>query len=502
MTDRAGTGSDGLWATTRQAPAAVLERAPASQQRASTHHRIEPSQAGVTAVGLAIGVLIVVSTMVGSSGLEFLVSFIAIAASVISPLVGMTVLAFVAPVARPLVIPPPGLYVVMMSAMVFGLVLRLPIDRPRLRRPSAEVLLLGAFVVYVAVELLGGRLDGNAGPRATAIASLFARLIEAVLALGVAYVVLRGRSPFPVLTALLLSAVLGSVVALSQAMGASEAFGNLIEPAEGVVRVTGAFDDPNYLGTYLASMIVLALACLLMVRSPWLKAALLATSAIMSVTLILTQSRGALAAIMVGLVVIAFMYGRRIGLMTIAGLVLIVAGAYPAFSEWRFGEDGASARALTDTAGRTDAWWDGLELFSSSPLFGIGFGRFQEEASVGIAAHNWYVQVLAELGLAGFVLWCLFNLAIILALARRPWAARLVGYPILAVWMIASLSLSPPTAFVVSGPVLIAVAVAVVADWGPRGPATESPGGRTLVPIGRPPRHARPDVDHPAGIWP
>ena len=406
-------------------PQTAMAQDSVGRRTSQRNQRARPGHALVTAAGLGIGTLIVLSAVVGSSMLELLASLMAIGVSVFSPLAGLTTLAFVAPLARPLVIPSPGLYIVMMAAMLFGLVLRLPIDRPRLRLPSAEVLMLGAFVLYVAVDLVGGRLDGNAGPRATAIASMFARLIEAALVLGVAYVVLRDRSPFPILTALLLSAGLGSVVALAQVVGAEGVFGNLIAPTEGAVRITGAFDDPNYFGSYLAAMVALAVACLMIVRSPGLKAALLALATLLFVTLLFTQSRGALVALMAGLVVIAFLRSRRTGLLTAAILVTVIAVAYPLFSEWRFGDRALSS--VADTAGRTEAWQDGLELFATAPLFGIGFGRFQEDASVGIAAHNWFVQVLAELGVAGLSLWGLFTAAVVLALSRRPRPAQTVG---------------------------------------------------------------------------
>lgn len=432
----------------------------------AVQHPVEWRRQGLlTAAGVAIGMFIVVATMVGSSGLELVASVIAIAASVVSPLAGMIALAFVAPIARPLVIPLPGLYVVMMGAMIFGLVLRLPIDRPRLRRPAAEVLLLAVFVLYVAADVTAGRLDGDSGAAATAIASAFARLLEAGLALGVGYLVLRGRSPFPILAGLLLSAILGSCVALSEVVGAEGLFGNLIAPTELADRITGTFDDPNYFGSYLAAMIVLAVGCLLDARSTLLKVALLSVVGLLSVTLLFTQSRGALAALMAGLIIIAFTRSRRAGVMTIGVLVLTAAVAYPVFSAWRFGEEAPSS--VTDTAGRAEAWQEAVQVFASSPLFGIGFGRFQEEASVGIAVHNWYVEVLAELGLTGFILWSLFSLAAVLALRRRPLPARTIGYSILAVWMVAGLTLSPPTAFAVTGPVLMTLAAAVAADWRP-----------------------------------
>jgi putative inorganic carbon (hco3(-)) transporter len=463
MSQRTTGASGSPWAPVPWTPQPATDLRPGGRGSDAARPLPWRRDALLTAVGVGVGLLIVLATLLGSSGLELVASVLAICLSVLSPMAGMIVLAFVAPIARPLVIPLPGLYVVMMGAMIFALILRLPIDRPRLRRPAPEVLLLAAFVLYVGGDVVAGRIDGSAGPAATAIASAFARLVEAVLVLGVGYIVLRGRSPFPLLAGLLLSAVLGAFVALSQVVGVEGLFGHLVPPTQVVARITGAFDDPNYFGSYLAAMIVLAIGCLLETRSRFLKASLLAIAGLLSVTLLFTQSRGALVAFMAGLVVLAFTRGRRAGLMTIGAIILTAVVAYPVFSQWRFGD--AAPASVTDTAGRAEAWQEALHRFTTAPLFGIGFGRFQEEASVGIAVHNWYVEVLAETGVVGFILWSLFCLAAALALRHRPRPAQTIGYSVLAVWMVAGLTLAPPTAFGVTGPVLMALAAAVAAEW-------------------------------------
>jgi O-antigen ligase len=54
-------------------------------------------------------------------------------------------------------------------------------------------------------------------------------------------------------------------------------------------------------------------------------------------------------------------------------------------------------------AGRLDAWYAGMQMFKSSPIFGIGFQRFTEYNS--LTAHNSYMLCIAELGFPGFLLW-------------------------------------------------------------------------------------------------
>ncbi len=54
--------------------------------------------------------------------------------------------------------------------------------------------------------------------------------------------------------------------------------------------------------------------------------------------------------------------------------------------------------------GRLEAWYFGLQMLMSNPIFGIGRGNFVEMH--GLTAHNSYVLVAAELGVPGYSLWC------------------------------------------------------------------------------------------------
>ena len=172
------------------------------------HGQTEDMRNRTTIVGFAAGAFVVAAVTSGSTILTLVAALLAILVSVISPLAGMVALAFAAPLARTLVIPPPGLYVAMAAGMVLGMLLRLPVSRGRPRMPTAEVLLLSAFLLYAAAQLIAGRLDGPAHSNATEVASLFARVTECVVAFGIAWLVLRDKAPHPVLAALLLSAAI------------------------------------------------------------------------------------------------------------------------------------------------------------------------------------------------------------------------------------------------------------------------------------------------------
>ncbi len=445
------------------------------------------SDARVTIVGLASVVPFIFAMMAGSTVLVVLASVVALAVSALSPITGLIALAFIAPFPRPLVIPLPGLHLVMIGAILLGIVLRLPIERPRLARPSLEVLAIGAFLVYVTAQFVVGMLDGPPTGRGRDIASLFSQITTTVLTFVVASLVLRGRSPYPVLAALLLSAALATATALSQTIGADQYFGDLkgqldVVARYSVDRIIGPFSDPNYFGAYLAAATTLGAACAVVARSMRLRVVLIALSAFVGTAMMLTLSRGALVALIAGLVTIAFTRGRRAGIATVAAMLLLVVVAWPMFADVRFAAnpDIASGGLGSQLQGsdRTGAWLGGLEVFLSAPLFGVGWGRLVEEASTGILAHNWYVAVLGELGIVGFALWASFIVSSILALRRKSSSARTIGYSVLAAWMVASLFLEVPVAFRATALVLIVLAAAITADWTPRGGGADRPSVR------------------------
>lgn len=53
--------------------------------------------------------------------------------------------------------------------------------------------------------------------------------------------------------------------------------------------------------------------------------------------------------------------------------------------------------------GRIDAWYEGMQMLKSSPLFGVGYGMFTDQFLR--TAHNSYVLVAAEEGLVGLFFW-------------------------------------------------------------------------------------------------
>lgn len=98
---------------------------------------------------------------------------------------------------------------------------------------------------------------------------------------------------------------------------------------------------------------------------------------------------------------------RFIGLLTILFVVVFIFLTPPELVE-RF----SAVASNQPTEGRVPIWRDTLRLFAAYPLFGCGLGAFfpaflrYQFSGIGLAwtnAHNDYLQLLAELGLVGFL---------------------------------------------------------------------------------------------------
>lgn len=68
---------------------------------------------------------------------------------------------------------------------------------------------------------------------------------------------------------------------------------------------------------------------------------------------------------------------------------------------------GATLRDTGDLNGRLTIWPIARMIFEEHPVFGIGWGAFEEFAGFGIRTHNAYLAYAAETGAIGLTLFCL-----------------------------------------------------------------------------------------------
>ncbi len=114
----------------------------------------------------------------------------------------------------------------------------------------------------------------------------------------------------------------------------------------------------------------------------------------------LTQSRGALVALITTAVVAS---RRRIGTMP---ALLLAGGLFIGAMALGF----TGGRDISATAGedRTVLWGEGLQILKAHPLFGVGFGDMPDFTEEHLTAHNSLVVCAAELGMFGLYFWSLF----------------------------------------------------------------------------------------------
>jgi hypothetical protein len=160
------------------------------------------------------------------------------------------------------------------------------------------------------------------------------------------------------------------------------------------LRATGIFRDPNDLCTLLSAMTVLALYRMTNGRWGGVRLFWLAPLALLVYAILLTQSRGGLLALLVGVsVVLVMRFGMRVG----AVLAFLFVPAV------LFGLAGSRQAALstqTETGrSRIEVWSTGLMLIRESPVFGIGAREYAKKAN--LVAHNSYLQAYSETGLLG-----------------------------------------------------------------------------------------------------
>jgi len=159
---------------------------------------------------------------------------------------------------------------------------------------------------------------------------------------------------------------------------------------EGRVRYMGELHDPNEVGLLLcAGGVGLLVAFAIRKRKGGGQILMGLGVTLVLVTILMTQSRGALvSAMMVPGVYVLRKYGVK---------ALIPAAMFALPVLMLSGRSGASADQ--STMNRYEAWAAGIDMFKHSPFYGVGARMFSDHHY--LAAHNSYVLTMAELGIPG-----------------------------------------------------------------------------------------------------
>jgi putative inorganic carbon (hco3(-)) transporter len=166
------------------------------------------------------------------------------------------------------------------------------------------------------------------------------------------------------------------------------------------IQYVGIFNDPNDLG--LLFVMCLPMAVYLGSRGGLMglrKLFWLAVTGVLVYGIYLTNSRGTLLAF----VLILGIYVWKTRGIFLAGILGVGALSVMMMLPSRLQEMDVSEASA---AGRVESWYEGLQMFISSPVFGIGADGYSDLHN--LTAHNSFVLVLAETGIVGFTLWLAF----------------------------------------------------------------------------------------------
>jgi O-antigen ligase/capsular polysaccharide biosynthesis protein len=450
----------------------------ASRRRRRLAMPQRPALAGAPSgigLGIVVGFLVLAAMGLGLPPTAILATgALAVAVAAASPGAGLAILVLVLPQQEPAVLGALGLKLPLIIALTFGTLVRLVAARsmPRVSVGVVAVVAYTALAALSAVPLLTG-LDGDRG---IASAYRFLQLADCVVLVVVATIYFARYDPRPHLVLAVASAALVAGLALLQLVpgGSDLPFASgLIVPRAGatIARVTGPFENPNYLSLFLGLALVLGLGLAAAERR--LRPYLLPLIPVIAVGAAFTLSRGSLAATMCGILALVWLRSRV--LASTAAVALVVAGlvVYPAIIGTRlersatggiaFGEVGLAA----SDAQRLDAVAAGLRIFGIDPVFGAGFGQYEFAStqfvgsSEATAAHNQYLKILAEQGVVGALAGAAAVLVIARALLRSRSPLRNTVLAMATAYVVGGAFLEPLTTVQASGFMALGAAAVV-----------------------------------------
>jgi len=208
------------------------------------------------------------------------------------------------------------------------------------------------------------------------------------------------------------------------------------------LRVYGTFDQPNPYAGYLNMSLVVVLAVFLLGRD-WLTRFLSGiATCLIGGALFLTQSRGsqiALLAALTFIILVGFPGIRAWMRVVIIGICTAIGGMLGGFIplsafgqvEHFLGLNGISLQDPTSadysTAERLAHWIAGLRMYLTHPVLGVGIGNYPDAYanyyvtifvnSLG-QAHNYYINIAAETGTIGLVVYLFFVVSMLIAGGR------------------------------------------------------------------------------------
>ncbi|MBI3668688.1 MAG: O-antigen ligase family protein [Acidobacteria bacterium] len=337
---------------------------------------------------------------------------------------------FAIPLENAIVLPGVGTMGRMVGLAAFGMGILAVLDTGKLRSLSLAHLLMAAFVVWTSLTYFW-----SGAPERT-----LEEILTYLQLLAMVWLIWQ-LAPQPrqlprLMQAYLLGTAVSGIGTILQNMSSSSA----------VVQRYAAFNiNPNDAGLRLALSVPLALYLAAVERGS-LRAWLYRLHLVVAVWAIsLTASRGALIALLAGLLMIPLSFRRwtfrqKVAMAVVMGIAAFTAVAVVPDSSWlRLGRIGAEISQGTMNK-RTVIWQAGVDVFLEHPFEGVGAGVFgpsvQRELGVAWVAHNTFLSVLVEQGVVGFSIFLLLLLTMVFAALRMPPLERSLWIVMLLTWAV------------------------------------------------------------------
>jgi O-antigen ligase len=203
---------------------------------------------------------------------------------------------------------------------------------------------------------------------------------------------------------------------------ASDQYGNYF-------RVNSLFFDPNIYGRFLAIVMIAVTTVVLWARSRREVLIGAGVLACLLAGLITSFSQSSIAALLLGMTVLAAYRWDARATLYVAGalLAIVVVVVIAAPPSLHFGLKGSGGSTSNATSGRTKLIDGGLELFADRPLWGYGSGSFETEykrhgnasaANAVSASHTIPITVAAEQGIVGLAVYVALLVAAFATLFR------------------------------------------------------------------------------------
>jgi probable O-glycosylation ligase (exosortase A-associated) len=317
--------------------------------------------------------------------------------------------------------------------MVMAL-LALPFQRDRLRLP-ALLWIFGAYLAWSAVGQMRSAYPELVAERLVDYGKLWLIALVAVNALRT-----RAQIRFFLVFALVSFALFPARGAIINYLGGYTVWGRALW--------NHIYANPNDLAALTLLQLAGASALLATDRARWIRLGALASVLVLSVLVLMTQSRGALIALVVFAGLALASQRRRPGALLLMGAVVAAAAVFAPAGVWQRAS-GLVHLTSTETLAEADEegsarqrfviWTVAASIIRDQPVTGVGLGAYPEAheryaASEGVAwvaggkrdTHSTFLNVAAETGYPGLLLFLGMLGAVVYAAERARRAVRRV----------------------------------------------------------------------------